>query len=199
MIQLLNKPIDQRIVLHGTWEDFKLLQKFSESSPGVRFAFYDGEIELFMPGLQHEQFSEIIGYLVTTFLLKRGIIFVPSGSMTQERPGEVAAQADKSYCFGSPKSIPDLSIEVIFTSGSVNKLTRYQALGVPEVWFWEDGSLTLHHLRDRGYEQIEHCVQRSYRSELPGLEDLDIDFLKRCILMAETDFAGAVQLLQSES
>jgi Uma2 family endonuclease len=192
MIQLLNKSTDQRIVLHGTWEDFKLLQKFSQTSPGVRFAFYDGEIELFMPGLQHEQFSEIIGYLVTTFLLARGIIFVPSGSVTQEKIGEVAAQADKSYCFGGAKPIPDLSIEVIFTSGSVNKLARYQALGVPEVWFWEDGSLSLHHLRDFGYETID-------RSQLPELADLDIDLLKRCIPIAETDFAGAVQLLQKES
>ncbi|MGG6270747.1 hypothetical protein ACQ4M3_26115 [Leptolyngbya sp. AN03gr2] len=74
----------------------------------------------------------------------------------------------------------------------MNKLTRYQALGVPEVWFWKDGSLTLHHLCDRGYEQID-------RSELPGLEDLDINLLKRCILMAKTDFAGAVQLLQAQS
>lgn len=124
MIQLLNKPTDQRIVLHGTWEDFKLLQKLSQSSPGVRLAFYDGEIELFMPGLQREQFSEIIGYLVTTFLLKRGILFVPSGSVTQEKPGEASAQADKSYCFGAAKPIPDLSIEVIFTSGSIGKLAR---------------------------------------------------------------------------
>lgn len=60
-----------------------------------------------------------------------------------------------------------------------------------EVWFWEDRSLKLYHLRDRGYEHID-------RSELPGLEDLDIDLLKRCILIAETDFAGAVQLLQAE-
>ncbi|MBD1843887.1 Uma2 family endonuclease [Cyanobacteria bacterium FACHB-63] len=192
MVQLLNKSIDQRIVLYGTWEDFKRLQKFSQNSPGVRFAFYDGEIELFMPGLQHEQFSEIIGYLVTTFLLKRGIVFVPSGSVTQEKPGEVAAQADKSYCLGTAKPIPDLSIEIIFTSGSINKLARYRSLGVSEVWFWEDGSLKLHHLRDREYEQID-------RSELPGLEDLDVELLKCCILMAETDFAGAVQLLQSES
>ncbi|MBD2080668.1 Uma2 family endonuclease [Leptolyngbya sp. FACHB-17] len=192
MIQLLNKPIDQRIVLYGTWEDFKLLQKFSQNSPGVRVAFYDGEIELFMPGLQHEQFSEIIGYLVTTFLLKRGLIFVPSGSVTQEKPGEVAAQADKSYCLGTAKPIPDLSIEIVFTSGSVNKLARYRSLGVSEVWFWEDGSLKLYHLRDREYDQIA-------RSELPGLENLDIELLKRCILIAETNFAGAVQLLQSES
>ena len=189
MTQLLQKAIDQRIVLNGNWSDFKQLQHLAEDSPGVRMAFYNGEIELFMPGLQHEAFSEIIGYLVTTFLLSRGIVFVPSGSVTQEKEGRASAQADKSYCFGSAKSIPDLSIEVIFTSGSPNKLARYQALGVPEVWFWEDGVLKLYHLRDRGYESID-------RSELPGLDQLDIAQLQRCILIAQTDFAGAVQQFQ---
>lgn len=122
--------------------------------------------------------------------MKQGIPFKPTGAKTQEQEGEVSAQADQSYCLGGSKPIPDLSIEVVFSSGG-NKLARYRALGVPEVWFWEDGSLTLHHLRENGYEQIEH-------SELPGLDQLDLDLLKRCILMAETDFAEAVQTFQQE-
>lgn len=165
-------------------------QQASEDSPGVRLAYYEGMIEVFMPGFQHESFSEIIGYLVTTFLLSQGIAFVPSGSVTQEREGKASAQADKSYCVGSAKPIPDLSIEVIFTSGNVNRLTRYQALGVSEVCFWQDGVLTLHHLRTHRYERIE-------RSELPGLQQLDVDLLQRCILMAETDFSLAVQTFQA--
>ena len=190
MTQLLNKTTDQRIVLQGTWEKFKLMQQASEDSPGVRLAYYNGTIEVFMPGFQHESFSEIIGYLVTTFLLSQGIAFVPSGSVTQEREGKASAQADKSYCLGGAKPIPDLSIEVIFTSGSTHKLARYQALGVSEVWFWQDGVLTLHHLRNNGYERIDH-------SELPGLHHLDVDLLRRCILMAETDFPLAVQTFQA--
>ncbi|HTL89402.1 MAG TPA: Uma2 family endonuclease, partial [Leptolyngbya sp.] len=43
-------------------------------------------------------------------------------------------------------------MEVVFTSGNEGKLTRYQALGVPEVWFWEDGVLKLYHLRETGYQ-----------------------------------------------
>jgi len=190
MTQILEKTTDQRIVLQGTWEKFKLMQQASEDSPGVRLAYYEGTIEVFMPGFQHENFSEIIGYLVTTFLLSQGIAFVPSGSVTQEREGKASAQADKSYCLGGAKPIPDLSIEVIFTSGNANKLTRYQALGVSEVWFWQDGVLTLHHLRTNRYERIE-------RSELPGLQQLDVDLLQRCILMAETDFSLAVQTFQA--
>lgn len=188
MTQLLQKSTDQRIVIQGTWEHFKLIQQGFEATPGAKLAYYRGTIEILMPGEDHEFFSRIIHYLVTTFLLKQGIKFKMTGAKTQEKIGEVSAQADESYCLGGSKPIPDLSIEVIFSSGG-NKLARYRALGVPEVWFWEDGSLTLHHLRENGYEQIEH-------SELPGLEQLDLDLLKRCILMAETDFAAAVQTFQ---
>ncbi len=188
MTQLLQKSTDQRIVIQGTWEKFKLLQQASEDSPGVRLSYYSGTIEILMPGEDHEFFAHVIGYLLTTFLLKKGLPFKPTGAKTQEQEGEASAQADQSYCLGGSKPIPDLSIEVVFSSGG-NKLARYRALGVPEVWFWEDGTLTLHHLRDSGYEQIA-------RSELPALEQLDLDLLRRCILMAETDFAAAVQVFQ---
>lgn len=189
MAQLLTKTTDQRIVLRGTWEKFKLMQQVSEDSPGVRLAFYNGEIEIFMPGREHEVFGTIIGGLLLIYLAQKGIFFQPTGSMTQEKEGSASAQADQSFCIGSVKPIPDLSIEVVFTSGGESKLELYQVLGVPEVWFWQDGVLRLHHLGESGYERIE-------RSELPGLEDLDIDLLKRCILMAETDPGEAIRTFQ---
>ena len=188
MAQLLQKSTDQRIVMQGAWEKFKLLQQASEDSPGLRLSYYNGTIEILMPGEEHEFFAHVIGYLLTTFLLKKGISFKPTGAKTQEMLGKASAQADQSYCIGGSKPIPDLSIEVVFSSGA-NKLPRYRALGVIEVWFWEDGVLTLHHLRGNEYEQIE-------RSELPGLEPLDMNLLRRCILIAETDFAEAVQVFQ---
>jgi Uma2 family endonuclease len=75
----------------------------------------------------------------------------------------------------SSSTTPDLSVEVIFTSGSDRKLNRYQVLGVPEVWFWEDGVFRLYHLRESGYERIE-------ASEV--LRELDINLLSRCLMMA---------------
>lgn len=188
MAQLLQKATDQRIVIPGTWEKFKLIQQGFEETPGAKLSYYQGTVEILMPGEDHEFFSRVIHYLVTTFLLKKGVKFKMTGAKTQEKQGEVSAQADESYCIGGSKPIPDLSIEVIFSSGS-HKLERYRALGVPEVWLWEDGVLTLYHLRSNGYEQIE-------QSELPGLARLDINLLRQCILMAETDFSEAVQVFQ---
>ena len=190
MTQVLDREIvDGRVVLNGNWEQFKLIQKASEDSPGIKLSFFAGAIEILMPGFQHENFSEIIGYLVTTFFLVQGIRFYPSGSMTQEKTGEVSTQADKSFCLGEVKSIPDLSIEVVYTSGGLKKLPRYRAFGVPEILFWEDGSLRLYHLREDGYQEV-------IQSQLSGLETLDIDLLRRCILMGETDLGEAVKIFQ---
>lgn len=84
-----------------------------------------------------------------------------------------------SYCFGTDKNVPDLCIEVVITSGSPIKLQiklqKYRLMGVPEVWFWEDGTLQLYRLREQGYERIAS-------SEL--LPELDLSLLKRCILFA---------------
>ncbi|MEL6247742.1 MAG: Uma2 family endonuclease [Cyanobacteria bacterium J06648_16] len=85
------------------------------------------------------------------------------------------------------KPIPDLSVEVVFTSGGVSKLTRYQALGVPEVWFWQDGTLQIYRLRTDGYERLQ-C------SEFLEFDDLGLELLKRCILQAETDTGKAYRI-----
>ena len=191
MPSLLDRAPDQRIVHHGTWEQFKFIQKGFDGSPGVRLSYYDETIEILVPGREHELFASIIGYLVTTFLTEKGIFFQPTRSMTQEKEGVVSAQADESYCIESVKTIPDLAIEVVFTSGGINKLERYKALGVLEIWFWEDGVLKLYHLQNGIYERID-------RSQLPGLNDLDLVLLQRCILMAETDTGEAIRAFRRE-
>lgn len=186
---LKTTPSDQHIVVPGTWEQFKSIQKGFEHSRGVRLFYYDGTIELLMPGREHEVFGHIIGCLITLFLAQKGVFFQPTGAMTQEQEGTASAQADQSYCLGRVKPIPDLSIEVVFTSGGANKLKRYQALGVAEVWFWQDGALSFYHLGSAGYERCD-------RSQFEELADLDIELLKRCILIAEVDAGEAVRVFQ---
>jgi len=61
---------------------------------------------------------------------------------------------------------------VVLSSGGVTKLRRYQVLGIPEVWFWQEGRLVIYHLGSLGYELVERSVV------LPGL---DPELLMECI------------------
>ncbi len=190
MILTVEKPTqqarDQIMVLKGNWDQFKLIQKGCEQNSRARLFYWDGTIELVMPGRPHEIFAQALGILLALFLAHEGIPFLAVGSADQEREGVASAQPDQSYCLGNIKSIPDLSIEVVFSSGGKSKLSRYQAIGVAEVWFWEDGVLTLYHLRPEGYELIQ-------QSELEGLQQLDLEVLKRHILIGETDTGEAMR------
>ncbi|NJL55977.1 Uma2 family endonuclease [bacterium] len=191
---LANKPSPIRVeTSHGdvrtiqlgrTWEQFKHLQKGFENTRGLRLFYYDGTIEILMPGEAHELFKSVIGFLIETFLFHRGIEFKPTGSMTQEKEGIAAAEADESYQIDGYR----LSIEVNFTSGNTAKLERYQALGVDEVWIWEDGSLVVYHYQSGRYERVAH-------SGIPALAAINLSVLSACILLGETSRIQAAQRL----
>lgn len=190
MAYLLDASTDQRSTFSGiTWERFKLIEQGFSQSPGVRLFYCDGELEIVTVSPEHEIFSRIIGFLIQVFLTELDVDFEPTGAMTQEKQGEASVQADESYCLGRLKTPADLAIEIVFTSGTVGKLARYQALGVAEVWFWEDGFFSFYHLRRDGYDKVQ-------RSELPHLENLDLELLSRCVLMAQTSKSQAVNLIR---
>jgi Uma2 family endonuclease len=56
---------------------------------------------------------------------------------------------DECYIVGPDqnKEVPDLALEVVWTSGGLDKLEIYRRLGVGEVWIWKDGRITVHALR----------------------------------------------------
>jgi Uma2 family endonuclease len=177
--------LDRLVILQGDWAHFQRIREGCEQTPNVKLSYFQGTIEILMPSRPHGIFSSAVNLLLSFYLAHLGIEFLAMGSADQETAGEALAQPDQSYCLNGIKPIPDLSIEVVFSSGGINTLARYRAIGIPEVWFWQDGTLALYHLRSDGYE-------RSERSELPGLRELDLAVFKRCLLMGETSTAEAI-------
>ncbi|MEM6255777.1 MAG: Uma2 family endonuclease [Cyanobacteria bacterium P01_D01_bin.156] len=160
---------------HRTWAQFKHLQKGFENSSGVRLFYYNGTIEILLPGEAHELFKSLIGFLIELFLFHREIEFKPTGSMTQEKTGVASAEADESYEIQGFK----LAVEVNFTSGDTSKLLRYKALDVNKVWIWEDGILSAYHLQAGNYQKVTASL-------IPALSLLDLEILSECILLGET-------------
>ena len=162
-----------------TWREFKAVELLLDS-PGYRLSFLDGVMEIRrMPGEPHETVKKRIGALLELYLLMAGFDFTPTGSMTLESEGgAVKREADESYKLAPNRRLPDLAIEVVFSSGGIDKLEVYKRLKIKEVWFWEDGVLDVYHLRGEGnifdYEKI------SSSEEVNGI---DLDLLLRCINM----------------
>ena len=177
---------DQVIRVSGRWEQFEFIQQGFEHHRGVRLSYFNGTIEIFMPGRAHEVFKTIIGMLIETFLLDREIEFAATGGMTQKIEDFVALEADESYEIGDLK----LAIEVNFSNGGVAKLQLYQVLEVNEVWFWEDGVLDIYHLESTGYEKVAN-------SKIPELVTIDFAVLSACILAGETSKVSAVKMLRA--
>jgi len=138
-----------------SWEQFKALQQGFDDSPGIRLAYYKGEVEILAVSPGHGIIAENLGFLLELWMLDRGIEFVSTGNMTVEREGVVSVQGDKSYCFGELRAIPDLSIEVVIKGEGISKLKRYAELKVPEVWFWRRGKIAVYHWDGADYIQAE--------------------------------------------
>lgn len=171
---ILAEKVDRPLLFPGlTWEQFKILEPMLDI-PGVRLSFLDGILEIQkMPGRKHETAKGRIGALVETYMMAAGIDFTPTESLTLEKESaRVKCEADKSYELGVDRERPDLSIEVVVTSGGIDKLEAYKRLQIPEVWFWENSQMSLYALRKEGYEQIAS-------SEL--LPELDIALFVRCM------------------
>ncbi len=175
MTQTIDKQTDRRFIHSGlTWEQFKLIEAGFDDSPGIRLFYYESEIEILAVSLEHETISRFTGGLLGIYFVEKGIEFKPTGRFTQEIEGVVSAQADESYFLGEGGTTPDLCMEVVFNTAIEKKLKRYQVLGVPEVWFWEDGRFALYCLRGDSYERVS-------QSEI--VPDLDIELLSKCVLM----------------
>ena len=94
----------------------------------------------------------------------------PYGCWTlKSAPGQVGLEPDECYIVGvdQGKAAPDLAVEVILTSGGLDKLEIYRRLGIREVWLWQAGRLEVHVLENGCYGRVERSAI------FPGL-DLDL-------------------------
>lgn len=161
-----------------TWREFKAAEQLL-NRPGVRLSYLDGVLEIRrMPGEEHETIKERMGTLLDLYLLQLGIDYTPTGSMTLEsESGLVKREADKSYKLGPDRDRPDLLIEVVVTSGGIDKLEACRRLNIPEVWFWQNGTLEIYHLRT----ETAVVYDRVAKSEV--LPDLDVALFVTCVNM----------------
>lgn len=173
----IQQPPSQPLVegvstLYGiSWEQFKTIFAALEESKGVKLSYLHGVLEIMAPiGPEHESVKSTLGLLLEAYMREKGMRFYRCGGFTIESPETASGTPDESYAIGTPKEIPDIVIEVIITSGRLDKKELYRPKQVREVWFWKKGQITVFHLEGQGYEQ---------RSRSKFLPNLDLAVLKR--------------------
>jgi Uma2 family endonuclease len=184
---------DRRVVLSGaTWEHYEMELAMRGEKSLPRLAYLEGALELMSPSRDHERITSYLGRLIEVYAEHVDIELSPYRSWTLKKAGTAGGEPDECYIVGpdQSKDRPDLVIEVIWTSGGIDKLAIYQRLGIDEVWFWIAGRLEIHSLRSSSTYEL---VARS--RWLPGLDlDLMCTFLdRRSVHLAKRDFREALR------
>ena len=172
-------PNDDHVVLlhNAAWSDYQRVLELRGDRSVPRLAYLEGVLQLMSPSRDHEAIKSLIGRLVEVWCLEHNIEFSVFGSWTLEsKQDERGVEPDECYIFGDPRGVqrPHLAIEVIWTSGGLDKREIYRKLGVAELWFWRRGRIVVYVLRDETYEESPHS------QVLPGIDLVElIGFLDR--------------------
>lgn len=170
---------DHVVVLRGvSWDQYVALNDACQGRQPL-FAYLDGDLELVTVSLRHEFVKTLIARLLEAFAEETGTKLNGFGNATLRKKAKKAGcEPDEWYCIGKPKETPDLAIEVVHTSGGIDKLEIYRRLGAREVWFFISGRFWIYRLSDNRYEEVSRSV---------ALPKLDLDQIARVV--ASTDEA----------
>ena len=172
-----NDPEERFLTSDVTWQAYESLLASLGNSSRYRLAYLSGILEIMSPSRSHELDKKAISRLLEVYLEEKRIRFWGLGSTTFRKEDQKAGkEPDECYCLDTDKDIPDLAIEVIYTSGGIDILKLYQRLGVREVWFWQNKQFTIYYLQDNNYQEKKH-------SQL--LPDLDLALMTEYVTMSD--------------
>lgn len=162
LIKPFDSLVESRILLPNvSWQHYETLISMFGDRPRLRMTYLDGNLEIMTISPEHEMIKKMIARLIETYALEQDIDLFSCGSATfRQEAAAKGLEPDESYCLGSRKDFPDLAIEVILSSGSLDKLEIYQSLGVQEVWFWQQQKFLIYGLNET--TKIHELLEQSH-------------------------------------
>jgi Uma2 family endonuclease len=167
-LRQINVPPGHRVIFKDvSWEEFEAILEELGDRRASRLAYSKGTLEIRMPLPKHEKAKAIIGDLVKILLEETETDCENFASSTFKRK-DMAQGIEPDDCFyiqnyaqmiGKDRvdltidPPPDLAIEVDVTSRT--QLDAYRALGVPELWRYEEGNLRIDVLVNGEYRESQ--------------------------------------------
>ncbi|MEC5030784.1 MAG: Uma2 family endonuclease [Oscillatoria sp. PMC 1051.18] len=155
-----------------SWHTYKMLLSDVGENRAWRITYDQGVLELRMPLPQHEEPKRLIESFIEAIVDELEIELRSLGALTLERD-DLARAIEPDSCFyiqneaqvRGKQSInlltdppPDLAIKSDYTNSSINKLSVYAALGVPEVWRYSESNLEVYVLSEGKYELAQESL-----------------------------------------
>ena len=161
------------------WQEYEnILEKLGDAS-WCKVSYLDGFLEIMSPSRKHESIKELTSILFVCYCDEKGIDYFPVGSTTLKNEDlKTGKEPDTSYAIGVNKELPDIAVEVNFTSGNINDLEKYKRLGVPEIWLWDKSEFSIYLLENTIY-------QKSHKSKF--LKNLDASLIQEYVLKMKNE------------
>ena len=163
-------PPEARVILHNiSWLLYEQLLAAHEDKSSPRFAYDRGELEITVPSYEHEEVNRLIDNCIAIIAMEWNIEYCDAGSTTfkredlergfepdscfyVQRAGQVAGKKRLDLTVDPP---PDLVLEVDITHPSLDKLSIFAAVGVPEVWRYDGERVRILALAGDSYVERE--------------------------------------------
>ncbi|MEB3225506.1 MAG: Uma2 family endonuclease [Synechococcus sp.] len=164
---LIKQRADRVLLSQISWSQFEGILRDLGESRASRVAYCDGVLEIMTPLPEHEFYKETIGDAIKDCADELDIDYESLGSTTWRKPAQKAGlEPDNCFYFQHESLIrgqldcdlskdppPDLALEIELTSRSLERFPIYGRLGVPEIWSYEDGKITIY-LLDQGEYRV---------------------------------------------
>lgn len=164
---------EQRVLLKVGWQTYERLLAEHVDSPGTRFAYDGGLLEIMVVYVGHEGPNRTLARLVEIVAEETNRDLQPAGSTTfkredlekgfepdssfylDERAERVRGKTELDLLVDPP---PDLIIEIDITRSSLPRLPIFAAVGVPEVWRYDGTRVTFYRLAEGSYVEVERSI-----------------------------------------
>ncbi len=150
----------QQLVLDDvSWKRYsQLLHIFSDRH--LRLTYDRGRLEIMTLSFEHESLSQFLGRLVIVLTEESALDVEEGGSTTfRQKRRKKGLEPDNCYWIANADKVrgkkaidlsvdppPDLSLEIDISNSSMNRMRIYAALGVPEVWLYDENGLAFFRL-----------------------------------------------------
>lgn len=156
----------QRAILSNiSWHTFETILAEMGDNRATRLAYDHGTLEIMTPLMPHEHNNRLLEHLVFALAEELNLNLKSTGSVTCKRQDlSRGVEPDSSFYIQNEPVMrhkqnldlsqdppPDLVIEVDYTSASIDRLPIYVALGVPEVWRYDEPVMQIYQLGEGVY------------------------------------------------